>query len=322
MKPLLYLGPLVLLLVSCGISREDQDRVWAQFPPDRPYPNSHFQEEGEIRWHYRIWEPEKAPPRGLVVLFHGFGSHSGSWDDVAPELSRAGWRVLAADYPPFGFTQAGPGADMGLEASWKGVRSFAQAYGIADEGVKLPLVVGGHSLGGRLAVLWAREYPQELSGLVLVAPALGSGTGTNPWLGFPLWRWGVEGLVGATVLRKESLKDTLRSAYGREPTPAQVDRYLAPALLPGKAGQFVAFASRPGEPVLTPLRPEIPTLLIWGLEDAWVPLDTTWVPWSATGWRPEEFFLPEEGHVPQETRPVETSEALVRWLEGRGPVVY
>ena len=53
----------------------------------------------------RLFVQEWGPPGGPVLLLaHGTGAWSGTWFELPAALAAAGWRVVAVDLPPFGFS--------------------------------------------------------------------------------------------------------------------------------------------------------------------------------------------------------------------------
>ena len=97
-----------------------------------------------------------------ILFIHGFGADRLGWLAVAPQLfGEAGvWAVEYAGHGTAG-NDAGDGAPATIAAA------------IGDEirdRLTRPLVVG-HSLGGTLALHLAAAMPEDLAGLVLLAPA-------------------------------------------------------------------------------------------------------------------------------------------------------
>lgn len=90
-----------------------------------------------------------------LVLLHGWGTHAGVWTDMISrlELDHA---VIAADFP-------GDETEFATDCTMDGVIDRLSA--IAPE----RCVVAGWSLGGQLALAWARRHPQQLARLVLIA---------------------------------------------------------------------------------------------------------------------------------------------------------
>ncbi|SEL19031.1 alpha/beta fold hydrolase [Streptacidiphilus jiangxiensis] len=120
----------------------------------------------------------------VALLESGLGGSWLGWDPVAAELlpppdrspaaEPAGGRadepaegprplrVLRADRPGLGRSQPAPGVpSLALRAAWTAALLDAV-------GVRVPVVVCGHSLGGLYAEAFARLYPGRVAGVVLV----------------------------------------------------------------------------------------------------------------------------------------------------------
>lgn len=307
---------LLVLLGACGVPEAERVRLLSPHPEEQPWPNSVFLDEPDgTRLHGRIFEPasESGPGlRGLVVLIHGFGASTESWRGGTDLLAQAGWRVLALDLPPFGFSRTHGASDLSLGAAPARLNRWVQAYRVPGR----PVVAVGHSLGGRAALLWARQFPEYLQALGLIAPALGSGSGSSAWLGWPPVSWLAAAYAQGVSFTRDSVRDLLRSAYGQEPGEADIDAYQRAFVRPGQAEAFVRFVSRPPEGPLEPWSPPLPTLVVWGLNDSWVPRDRVWPAWAAAGWVVEEALLEHVGHVPQETASSAVYTRLSAWLDG------
>jgi esterase len=106
-----------------------------------------------------------APP---LVLLHGMPSDGSTWAGVAPELSTR-CRVITPDQRGHGASART--ATYSLEEMREDLREFADALGLDR------FVLGGHSMGGTVATLFAERYPSRLAGLILVdsPPPDGSG---------------------------------------------------------------------------------------------------------------------------------------------------
>lgn len=98
-----------------------------------------------------------------VLLVHGFGGDITDWDFVMPSLAEA-YRVIAIDL-------RGHGAS--------GAPSAAGGYTLAEmaddvwetldaAGVRAPLAIAGHSMGGGIAQLMTLARPERVRSLVLV----------------------------------------------------------------------------------------------------------------------------------------------------------
>jgi pimeloyl-[acyl-carrier protein] methyl ester esterase len=87
-----------------------------------------------------------------LVLLHGWGAHHRVWDELAMRLGtdRA---VIAPDWPGHG------AVPCTIERTVDQLAAAAPAQ----------CMVAGWSLGGQLALAWARRHPQQVSRLMLIA---------------------------------------------------------------------------------------------------------------------------------------------------------
>ncbi len=98
-----------------------------------------------------------------VVLIHGSGGSARRWDHQTSYLSERGYRVLAVDLPGHGRTPGPSSPDIGVYAD------YVEAL-LRTEGIEQP-VIGGHSMGGGVAITLALRHPDAWSGLVLMSTA-------------------------------------------------------------------------------------------------------------------------------------------------------
>lgn len=122
------------------------------------------------RFFYRVTgDPTAAPGSDdavPVVLVHGLGVSSAYFARLQPLLA-ARRRVYAPDLPGFGRTRPRPKHALG---------AVSLAASLADwmTALALPRVhLVGHSLGGPVAVEFARLYPERVARLVLVGATVG-----------------------------------------------------------------------------------------------------------------------------------------------------
>jgi len=90
-----------------------------------------------------------------LLLIHGWGMHGGVWTDVAQRLAQD-FQVLSVDLPGFGASAPLPLTDLD---------GMVQA--LSDQ-FAAPLNVLGWSLGGQIALHWAKREPAKVRRLVLV----------------------------------------------------------------------------------------------------------------------------------------------------------
>lgn len=119
--------------------------------------------------HYVEWE---GPTERAFVLIHGLGGAHLNWVLVGPGLARHG-RVLALDLAGFGQTPR-----LGRSAKLTANRALVSHF--IEEVVGRPVVLGGNSMGGGIAMMQAATEPGSVEGLILTSSVY-------PWArgGFP-----------------------------------------------------------------------------------------------------------------------------------------
>lgn len=92
-----------------------------------------------------------------VVLVHGLDSAKDTWATAASKLMAAGVPTLAIDLRGHGESPLGPPSDFSAEALAADVAASVRAHGIDT-----PIVLVGHSMGGRVVMRVAANYPHLL----------------------------------------------------------------------------------------------------------------------------------------------------------------
>ena len=107
--------------------------------------------------HGLAWSDEGVP----LVLLHGFGNDAHIWEDFAP-LVAPYYRTLALDLRGHGDSGRADPARYDYDFHVRDLECAFEALGVAR------LVLAGHSLGGRVATLFAGRHTDQIAGLVLV----------------------------------------------------------------------------------------------------------------------------------------------------------
>ena len=117
----------------------------------------------------QVFVQEAGPAEGEpVLLVHGTGAWSEIWRETLQALSKSGYRVIAMDVPPFGYSDKPVGM-----AEYSRQKQARRILGLLDSlGIKHAIFVG-HSVGARPTLEAALERPGMVDRLVLVDPALG-----------------------------------------------------------------------------------------------------------------------------------------------------
>ncbi|GMV94121.1 MAG: lysophospholipase [Candidatus Hydrogenedentota bacterium] len=125
------------------------------------------------------WQPD-AEARGIVVIVHGYGHHTASFEELAGHLCGAGLVVC-------GFDQRGHGLSPGKRGHIDSFATFIddlRSYlgSISDTTPDLPLFLLGHSLGGLIVGLYAIEDRPGFRGLAFSSPLLKIPDSVSPTL--------------------------------------------------------------------------------------------------------------------------------------------
>lgn len=154
-----------------------------------------------------------------LVLLHGWGAHKRVWDELAARLG-ADLHVMAPDLPGY------DAVPLTIEGTVDRLATEAPAQ----------CMVAGWSLGGQLALTWARRYPQQVKRLMLIST-------TPRFVSAPDWPHGMVPEVFAefsaslmrdtvTTLRRFLLLQTRGDVQARN-VARQLEAALALQTLPG-----------------------------------------------------------------------------------------
>jgi pyruvate dehydrogenase E2 component (dihydrolipoamide acetyltransferase) len=238
-----------------------------------------------------------------VVLIHGFGADLNTWMFTQPVLAERR-RTIAFDLPGHG------GSDKALAGADAG--AFAAVVGDLFDALGLERAcLVGHSLGGAVALAFARARPQRVAGLVLIAAA-----GLGPEIDGAF----IDGFVAAQ--RRREAQEVLRRLVH---DPQLVSRAMVEDVLRykrldgvGPALEAIAAAWFPGGRQAVALDPAglaMPVLLIWGREDRIVPAAHA----EALAGRLPVAILDGAGHLPHMEKSGEVNRLLARFLDGAPP---
>jgi acylglycerol lipase len=131
-----------------------------------------FEGVGGVKIFSGSWRPEGAA-RGIVVLIHGFNSHSGYMAWPAEQFAMNGLAAYALDHRGRGRSE---GERIYVEqfSDWLG--DVDKLVDIArSENPGVPVYVLGHSVGGVIASSYVFEHQPEIAGLICESFALDVG---------------------------------------------------------------------------------------------------------------------------------------------------
>ncbi len=133
-----------------------------------------------------IYVQELGPLEGPALLFiHGTGSWSELWKPTMKMLSELGFRCIAVDLPPFGFSFADSDSQMKFDRTTQAQRIIA----LLDKLNVQKVTLVGHSFGGRATLTTALLIPDRIERLILIDIALGFGDQKNMSSPAPAPQW-------------------------------------------------------------------------------------------------------------------------------------
>ncbi|MEP7177564.1 MAG: alpha/beta fold hydrolase [Pseudonocardiales bacterium] len=266
---------------------------------------------------HRLSYQEAGPADGPVVLLvHGLASDSNTWDRALVPLVERGVRAIALDLLGHGGSDKPKGGYL-LDDFAASLEAFFAAAGIEQA------TVGGHSLGGAIAVQFGYQYPGRVRRLILVS-AGGLGREVHPVLR-------AAALPGASLVLDAALAPPLVRLYRRPGvhralrlTPDNVANLRRTrTALDGRDGRAAFFAALRG--VIAPsgqrgsfiemryLAEHVPTLLVWSERDGVIPVAHAH---AARAHLPGSRLVvfPGAGHEPHRRHAVQFASAVAEFV--------
>ena len=155
MKKIMSIVLIVTMLFSLVLT------AFATEIPEMPYDNSRFFSYKDYTLHYRTYDGDPADKK-QVLLVHGFCLSTASLEGVAEEYMKGGYDVVTVDAPNFGYSSR--------ETSKTELLDREEVIHALMKHLGGKWIVGGHSMGGGIAINIATDYSEDVIGLVLYAP--------------------------------------------------------------------------------------------------------------------------------------------------------
>ena len=95
-----------------------------------------------------------------VLILHGWGASSSSWEKVQGILACNNYKIYCPDLPGFGKTDS-PKKAWGVSDYVDWVSEFAKSQNLDN------FILIGHSFGGRISIKFANYYPKKVKSLIL-----------------------------------------------------------------------------------------------------------------------------------------------------------
>ena len=312
----LVLGGMVILLVIALASAYRSDLSAEAVNAKYLTPESKFIEVDGIQVHVRILG-EGEP----VFLLHGSFASLHTWDAWQQAMSPY-YQTISLDFPGHGLTGPDSLKRYGVKDYSELVHALAQKLNIEQ------YHVAGNSMGGAVAMQLASDYPGNVRSLNLIdaagAPAADrtmtdstapkkSNSG-GAWI-FQVARHPVFSKLLLSCTPKFLFAMNMKQVYGDDTkvTDEVTTRYYELMLREGNRQATLDRLSQPRNSNIQYERLSMPTLILWGAEDTWIPL--------AQGKRLQQalpgsnlMILDGVGHVPMEESPTETVSEYLSFL--------
>jgi pimeloyl-ACP methyl ester carboxylesterase len=303
---------ILLLLLSClaFLSTASCGLFVENLPNGKvPHPDKydHFVAVNGVNYHYT----EYPAPGQDIFLLHGFASSTYTWEKVAPILQAHGYHVWALDMKGFGWSEKPDDADYSPQQLMAEVNAWMDKMGLRK------VVFVGNSLGGAIAWNMALAHPDKVKKLVLIDAAgfmheipvpvrLTGLPGASAVAGLFFGRWVIEDIFKQVYFDPSAITaEQINAYYNRLRTENALGALTS-------VGRSVSTLSAE-EYALSIPEIQVDTLIIWGRDDTWIPLED--------GFKFKEALpnatlevIPFCGHVPQEEKPEETASLIMEFL--------
>ena len=231
-----------------------------------------------------------------LVLLHGFPLDHHLWDDIAPLLEDR-FDLILPDLRGFGESTT-------VDAPYSMDDYASDIAGLLDQLGIQKAVIAGHSMGGYVALAFARLYPARVSGLALISSQV---------LADPSDRKEGRYKSAADVAEKGigGVVEAMTSKFTSDARLQTIARSIMEKQKPGAyIGALKAMAERTDSTSLLSTF-KFPVMVVHGEADALIPVARAHEVKAAL---PDSYYveLKDTGHVPMLEAAKETAEALLR----------
>jgi pimeloyl-ACP methyl ester carboxylesterase len=285
--------------------------LFSQFRPDISFEElkkkytdgrSQFIEIDGMKVHYRI-EGSGTP----LVLIHGTSSSLHTWEAWTAEMKNH-FTIVRLDMPAFGLT--GPNNDNNYTIDYyvDFLNRFLNQLKIDT------FYLAGNSLGGNIAWSYAAQYPEKVKKLILL-DASGYPKKKIPLI-FRLAKYKPVAGFFTIFTPRYIVEKNMREVYYNPDkiSDSLVTRYYEMSLRKGNREAFVARVKNLISDDYEKIKQvKCPTLIIWGKEDHWIPVEDAYR-FHKDIQNSQLAIFDSTGHIPMEENPAPTAATAIEFL--------
>ena len=251
----------------------------------------------------------------VLVLIHGSNASLHTWE---PWVERLGsdYRIISMDLPGHGLTGSHPGGVYDYPVFVDVVDRLMSKLGVGKA------VIGGNSMGGGTAWMYALAHPEKTEGLLLIDAA-----GAPVWqskktpIGFRLMRMPVVKELARFIAPRSMFESSLKTSMSVQSKidDTLIDRYWDLNRYPGnREATMKRFALQHNNYPATKEKLaaiKAPVMIMWGEEDNLIPVGSA--RWFADALPGAKLVVyPKVGHIPMEEVPERSAADVKGWLDG------
>jgi pimeloyl-ACP methyl ester carboxylesterase len=252
-------------------------------------------------------------PDGVpVLLVHGHPFNRSMWDPQSRALSRAGYRVIAADLRGYGDSDVAQGKTL--------LSDFAQDLAAVLDHLGLQrAVIVGLSMGGQIAMEFHRLYRTRVLALVLADTSpiadTDEGKAFRNALADRLLAEGMDGYAAEVI-------DKMIAPYHVTGLPNVAEHVLGMMRTTAPEGAAAALRGRAERPDYRAMLPDVrvPTLIVVGADDPYTPVDQAELMHQLIA-DSTLTVIGHAAHLPNLEQPARFNAALLQFLDAHQPAI-
>ena len=280
------------------------------------FENSKYLTVDNMLIHYRVWEPAQNQNNNQwILLLHGMGGSTYSWENNASVFCNAGYNVVAVDIPPYGYSDKNPDFNHSIDSRANLLWRFANKISL-----KANWIIIGHSMGGGIAQCMAIIKPNKVDKVIFVAPALFDELKPGKTLGQRFASFGpverVMAIIGeAFYIKPSKINEILQSSFATTVPDSVSDEYYKALSTNGTSYAFIrSYTRAKPEKHINGLKFNTPALAFFGNNDTWVPYSSVEEIIKQLK-SVEVIFFESAGHSLMETHPEDFNKRVLDFLQ-------